>query len=297
MAIAFLPVRLFFYIYVTPNWIGNLGMMSLIAILMFYLTKNNKLGKFGIYFTNRIRRFTQNKIFWFAFISPLVTIGFYVWALYEIDFVADEYKDERDNFMASLIYGLSASNHTDLFYKDNIFSNVNTSFVPEKYKALVPMFAGNNLVRNFQEYGLYPPPELMIKFGRMNATERLESFENVIPKSPNIIEQFYVLKFLIGNGMYYLNEITGKWASHIISVWIMAEGEVILLLFFYRKFYKEVKGITWNSLGFSKNVRRYSISQHFKRQFDVAKCPCCRKSRLRFHQKLKIIFNWFFDIK
>ena len=56
MSGVFLPVRLVYYTYVTHHVGLNLGLMSAIAVGMYVLVHYNKLGIFGIYFKNRIRR-------------------------------------------------------------------------------------------------------------------------------------------------------------------------------------------------------------------------------------------------
>lgn len=57
----FLPVRLFFSAYITDHWIGSLGIMSAIAILLVILIKRKKLGWFGIIFEKQMRRTVGSK--------------------------------------------------------------------------------------------------------------------------------------------------------------------------------------------------------------------------------------------
>jgi hypothetical protein len=52
----FLPVRLFFSTYISENWIGSLGVMSALAILLVLLIKYKKLGRFGIIFEKQMRK-------------------------------------------------------------------------------------------------------------------------------------------------------------------------------------------------------------------------------------------------
>ncbi len=51
-----LPVRLFFSAYISEDWIGNLGIMSAIAILLVVLIKYKKLGWFGVIFEKQMRK-------------------------------------------------------------------------------------------------------------------------------------------------------------------------------------------------------------------------------------------------
>jgi len=52
----FLPVRLFFSTYISEDWIGSLGIMSALAILLVVLIKWKKLGWFGVIFEKQMRK-------------------------------------------------------------------------------------------------------------------------------------------------------------------------------------------------------------------------------------------------
>jgi len=58
----FLPVRLAFYTYVSQYWVGSLGLVSSVAILMLVLIKKKKLGWFGSMFERQMRRVLSGKI-------------------------------------------------------------------------------------------------------------------------------------------------------------------------------------------------------------------------------------------
>ncbi len=57
----FLPVRLFFSAYISENWIGSLGIMSVVAILLVVLIKRKKLGWFGVMFEKQMRKTVGGK--------------------------------------------------------------------------------------------------------------------------------------------------------------------------------------------------------------------------------------------
>jgi preprotein translocase subunit SecG len=57
----FLPVRLFFSAYISDNWIGSLGIMSVVAILLVILIKRKKLGWFGVMFEKQMRKTVGGK--------------------------------------------------------------------------------------------------------------------------------------------------------------------------------------------------------------------------------------------
>lgn len=57
----FLPVRLFFSTHISGDWLGSLGIMSAIAILLVVLIKKKKLGWFGIIFERQMRKMVGGK--------------------------------------------------------------------------------------------------------------------------------------------------------------------------------------------------------------------------------------------
>lgn len=52
----FLPVRIFFSSYVTDDWLGSVGIMSAFAILLVFLIKRKKMGRFGTIFEKQMRK-------------------------------------------------------------------------------------------------------------------------------------------------------------------------------------------------------------------------------------------------
>lgn len=51
-----LPIRLFFSTQVSENWLGSLGIMSIMAIFLVVLIKRKKLGTFGVMFERQMRK-------------------------------------------------------------------------------------------------------------------------------------------------------------------------------------------------------------------------------------------------
>lgn len=56
-----LPVRLLFVTFVSDNWIGSFGVISVISISIIILTKKGKLGKFGNMFQRQIEKLLRDK--------------------------------------------------------------------------------------------------------------------------------------------------------------------------------------------------------------------------------------------
>lgn len=57
----FFPVRIFFSSYVSDDWIGSLGIMSVLAVILVVLIKRKKLGWFGKIFENQMRKTVGGK--------------------------------------------------------------------------------------------------------------------------------------------------------------------------------------------------------------------------------------------
>lgn len=57
----FLPVRLFFSTHISEHWIGSVGIMSGIAIILVVLIKRKKLGWFGVIFEKQMRKTVGGK--------------------------------------------------------------------------------------------------------------------------------------------------------------------------------------------------------------------------------------------
>ncbi len=56
-----LPVRLFFVTYVSDNWFGSFGLISLVSISIIILTKKQKLGAFGRMFERQLAKLQHGK--------------------------------------------------------------------------------------------------------------------------------------------------------------------------------------------------------------------------------------------
>ncbi len=56
-----LPIRLFFVMYVSDNWFGSFGLISVVSITVIILTKKRKLGKFGEMFDRQLSKLQHGK--------------------------------------------------------------------------------------------------------------------------------------------------------------------------------------------------------------------------------------------
>lgn len=93
-----LPVRVIFYTFVSQYWIGSLGLMSAVAIVMFVLVKKRKLGWFGPMFENQMAHVTRGKVGKAALGLTLLSIIFFSGSLLLIERGNSIYLGEKTQF-------------------------------------------------------------------------------------------------------------------------------------------------------------------------------------------------------
>ena len=226
MLACFLPVRLFFYTYVSQWWLGNLGVMSIIAVVMFILVEKNKLGWFGDWFKNRVRRLVFSRIIWVVIFSGLFSICLYGFFLYSIDLVTSGNNDEAIQFMTAML----VINQTD----GSIFDDIH----------------------DLKDLGLYPSNSTIETFraGLFDGTNSTKDRMALLVHDDNI---WHTVSLLLGVTVHEYNEKTGAWGSHFLTVFIIEEIEALGLLLFYRKFYFKKVGVSWHSLGYPKKIKKF----------------------------------------
>lgn len=99
----FLPVRLLFYTYVSQYWLGSLGLVSAIAILLFVLVRKKKLGRFGKLFEKQMSKSAHGKLGKIFLSTQLLSIILFVSLLFFIDRGDTYWLDDRDRFFAAII--------------------------------------------------------------------------------------------------------------------------------------------------------------------------------------------------
>lgn len=58
----FLPLRFFFYYYVSQYWLGSVGLISLVVGVITYLSYKDKFGKFGRLWKKQINKIARGKL-------------------------------------------------------------------------------------------------------------------------------------------------------------------------------------------------------------------------------------------
>ena len=208
MVSVFLPVRLFFYNYVTTNWLGNLGIISAIAIVMFVLIEKDKLGWFGLYFKNRIRRIVFHRIIWVIVISDILIIAMYGFLLWEIDKIESNYFGSDLEFVLSML----------------IYDDLHDSFVQDIYKQ-----------------GLMPSDEALYDYG--SGLNHQNTTQNRLDEIISVNNGAYFVDMIFSIMIYSLNQDSDAWGSHFLTVIVVEKLEALWLLAFYRKAYFKKVGL------------------------------------------------------
>lgn len=93
-----LPLRIFFYTYVSQYWLGSAGVLLLVALTLFVLAKKKKLGKFGYMFENQMASVTRGKLGKAAFVITILSIAFFAVSLSLIEKANTFYYAEKTQF-------------------------------------------------------------------------------------------------------------------------------------------------------------------------------------------------------
>jgi len=79
----FLPLRFFFYYYVSQYWLGSVGLISLVVGVITYLSYKDKFGKFGRLWKKQINKIARGKLGTIVLILGVffsIFFGFAIWA-------------------------------------------------------------------------------------------------------------------------------------------------------------------------------------------------------------------------
>lgn len=249
ITVTFLPVRLLFYTYVSPNWLGNLGLLSLVAALVFIAVyygkgQNNLLGKFSMAYRQRMSRFVHHKRsipFFLTFQAIMITI--YVMAFYaSTETVPVDDTPQINEFNMSLAYTSIPVGTEDDFDTDienaNVFDRVS-------------MFDPNNLD------GTYTT-EIVGNIGAMitnglHSDETKEQMYEFYKDSRHTDEKFDIdesdILSILTEIPKSFNSFSDGWSSHFTAVWLIGDIEYTALFFAYRRLYKKVDvGLPWKAV-------------------------------------------------
>jgi hypothetical protein len=89
----FLPIRLFFFTYVSQFWLGSFGIMSVVLLIIMYLSRKGKLGYLGRIIDKQIMSFSKGRYGKLSLVYLIFTIYLYSLFIYGASYVPPETKD------------------------------------------------------------------------------------------------------------------------------------------------------------------------------------------------------------
>ncbi len=95
----FLPVRLFFVSYVSDNWFGSFGIISIISILILILTRKQKLGVFGKMFQRQMNRLHSSRFAKFVYFQKIIILLAFGVLIFSIEMGNSSYFEEKQNLL------------------------------------------------------------------------------------------------------------------------------------------------------------------------------------------------------
>ena len=81
----FLPIRLVFYTYVTDWWLGSLGVMTSILIIIFWLNKKGRMGRLGFVITKQTEKIAKGKLGKIGIIMSCVAVYMFAHFIYGVE--------------------------------------------------------------------------------------------------------------------------------------------------------------------------------------------------------------------
>jgi len=94
----FLPIRLLFTAYVSENWLGSLGIVSVFGLLFVFLIKQNKLGWFGKMFEKQMKKTIGGKTGKYIIAISVLFLIYFGTSLYFIDKGNTVYFEDKEIF-------------------------------------------------------------------------------------------------------------------------------------------------------------------------------------------------------
>ena len=95
----FLPIRLIFVSYVSDNWFGSFGLISVISILILILTRKQKLGAFGKIFQKQMNRLHSSRFAKFVYFQSIIVLLAFGILIFSIEIGNSFYFEEKQNLL------------------------------------------------------------------------------------------------------------------------------------------------------------------------------------------------------
>ena len=136
----FFPVRIFFSSYVSDDWIGSLGIMSVLAVILVVLIKRKKLGWFGKIFENQMRKTVGGKTGKYLIGFAIFFLVYFGATLFFVDRGNSVYFEDKEIFFNAIMEE-GGYNITDLKSYDLIGPQLATQNELRVFSSLDYMFS------------------------------------------------------------------------------------------------------------------------------------------------------------
>lgn len=235
--VVFLPVRLLFYTYVSPNWIGNLGLLSIIALMVFAVVhtqrgKKTILGKFSLFYRQRMSRLVHNKhSIKFFIVGQCFSAMIYLTLFYaSTENIPIDSTPQFNEFNMSIGYSM-------LPLEDNIDNDMfdtikNVDINDKEAMNNVGKSLGNTLVGG--AFSLETKEQMYVYYKNSRHTDTKFDFPN------DEVEAYRQIFEVMSSIPKNTNTYTAGWSSHFAAVWFITDVEFSILFFAYRTVYTKM---------------------------------------------------------
>ena len=99
----FLPIRVLFTSLISDNWLGSLGIISLIAVIVVVLIKKNKLGWFGRMFEKQIKKTLTGKTGKYIIGFAIFFLLYFGATLFFIERGSTVFAEDKEIFFSAIV--------------------------------------------------------------------------------------------------------------------------------------------------------------------------------------------------
>ncbi len=92
-----LPLRILFVTYVSQNWFGSFGVMTIVSVIILILAKKNMLGRFGKMFLRQMTKNQHGKRALFFYGESAILISILLVSIIAINLGNTVYVDQKQN--------------------------------------------------------------------------------------------------------------------------------------------------------------------------------------------------------
>lgn len=183
----FLPIRMLFVNYVTDDWLGSVGLLSIFGLVFVYLTQKRKLGRFGRIVEKQMRKTIGGRA------------GKYI-VVFSVMFLI---------YFGASIFFMDRGNSVYYYDKEILFTTL------QDYEQLTR----DNI-----------PIEKLL--GPVPLSENFDGFAWISSA-----------EYTLSVSLALMNDVTGGWMENLMFIVFVEQFEVLGILYFFRRRYKQPQQI------------------------------------------------------